>query len=625
MHTARTVSFVAAAAVAALASGGCKFAPLPDIEEDAAVDHAVGGTVEGLWTGAALVLRLDVSGREPQRLTVDREGAFAFPDRLLSDTAFALALESDADQHDCTVETPTGEVGALDVTNLRVRCTSQVVVSVALSTLQPFTFDPQVSRHELDASVLLGQLAVTVGGPVGTTATLNGAPVSLAVPSTPAVLAMGENTLAIDVTVGALSRRYELVVNRGAVQPQEYFYAKAAHRDADDFFGTSVATAGDLVAVAAPYEDSASGNNPADNSVAESGAVLVYQRRGSEVFYLKSGSTPTSGERLGTSLAMTDEWVVAGAADGTGVRPGAVHIWRRSGSFTVTSERKLASNATDGDLYGTSIDVFGDTMAVAASIGPDDKGAVYIYRRSGWSWVEEAILRAPNDTENAFFGHAITLGQDVIAIGAPGERSAATGVSSMAATDQAARSGAVYIFRRTGTTWSFEAYVKASNTGPDDNFGMVLDLDGDTLAVAAPVEGSAGADQQDNSLSAAGAVYVFRHTAGTWAQEAYVKAPSPASWDEFGASISLRGDTLAVGAPEFIDRNDTGSVHLFNRVGTTWGPVARLRASNADPGDKFSTVALGPDGLYVGAQCESAGATPADNNLRFAGAAYFFR
>jgi hypothetical protein len=164
MHTARTVSFVAAAAVAALASGGCKFAELPPVEEqlDAAADHLVGGTVDGLWSGASLTLRLESDGAPPQLLTITTgEGPFVFPARVAVGATLNLALESPADQHACAVTTPSGQVQGRDIDTLHVDCTADIAVSVVLSSMTPFTFDPQVSQQRLNVSILQGQMGFT--------------------------------------------------------------------------------------------------------------------------------------------------------------------------------------------------------------------------------------------------------------------------------------------------------------------------------------------------------------------------------------------------------------------------------------------------------------------------------
>src|SRR5690606_34801582 len=105
-----------------------------------------------------------------------------------------------------------------------------------------------------------------------------------------------------------------------------------------------------------------------------------------------------------------------------------------------------------------------------------------------------------------------------------------------------------------------EAYIKASNTGEGDQFGYSVSLSGDTLAVGAYFEDSAAigvnGDQADNSAGASGAVYVFRRSGGVWTQEAYLKASNAEAGDLFGYSVSLSGDSLAIGA----QREDSAAI-----------------------------------------------------------------
>lgn len=122
--------------------------------------------------------------------------------------------------------------------------------------------------------------------------------------------------------------------------------------------------------------------------------------------------------------------------------------------------------------------------------------------------------------------------------------------------DTAHEAGAVYVFTRAGSTWSQQAYVKASNTGAADQFGyrLALSYDGSTLVVGAPHEDSAATgidgNQADNTATDAGAVYVFTRTGPTWTQQAYLKASNTDAGDLFGVSVAISADasTLAVGA-----------------------------------------------------------------------------
>ena len=186
--------------------------------------------------------------------------------------------------------------------------------------------------------------------------------------------------------------------------------------------------------------------------------------------------------------------------------------------------------------------------------------------------------------------------------------------------------GAVYVFSRSGTTWTQQAYVKASNTEAGDQFGYSVSLssDGNTLAVGAKHEdsnatGIIDTNQDDDTKSAAGAVYVFSRSGTTWTQQAYVKASNTEANDDFGYSVSLSsdGNTLAVGAQRESsnatgiggDEDDNsapfaGAVYVFSRSGTTWTQQAYVKASNTEKIDHFgASVSLSSDGntLAVGA------------------------
>src|SRR5262249_30790333 len=157
-----------------------------------------------------------------------------------------------------------------------------------------------------------------------------------------------------------------------------------------------------------------------------------------------------------------------------------------------------------------------------------------------------------------WFGYRVALSTDgnTLAVSAPNESSAATGVNGNQADNTAFESGAVYVFTRSGTTWSQQAYVKASNTGTTDWFGHRLAVSGDghTLAVGANGEKSAAigidGNQADNSAYASGAVYMFALSGTDWSQQAYIKASNTQYFDYFGERVALSsdGDTLAVSA-----------------------------------------------------------------------------
>src|SRR5206468_2416155 len=145
-----------------------------------------------------------------------------------------------------------------------------------------------------------------------------------------------------------------------------------------------------------------------------------------------------------------------------------------------------------------------------------DAGAVYVFTRSGQTWSQQAYVKASNTDAGDSFGGSVALSADgdTLAVGVSLEDSVAMGIGGNQADNTATMdAGAVYVFARNGTTWTQQAYVKASNTGAGDAFGFIVALssDGGTLAVGANGEASAATgidgNQADNSATNAGAVY----------------------------------------------------------------------------------------------------------------------
>jgi hypothetical protein len=318
-----------------------------------------------------------------------------------------------------------------------------------------------------------------------------------------------------------------------------------------------------------------------------------------------------------------------------------------------------ADNAESFDHLGFALAVSADGNTLAASaIGEANlEGAVYLFVRNGAHWIQQAYLKSSNVEAGDQFGFALALSADgeMLAVGAIGESSRATGVDGDQTNNDFGGSGAVYLFQRGSTgQWSQQAYVKASNTGTGDSFGasLALSADGDTLAVGALFENSNArgidGDQSDDTASSAGAVYVFSRDAGQiWSQQAYVKGSNTDARDEFGSGLSLSadGNTLAVGAfgedsratGVGGDQNDNlashaGAAYVFTRAAGQWSQQAYVKSSLADPDDAFGfSLALSGDGntLAVSAPGEASrskgvGGVQSDNNAPDAGAAYVF-
>jgi hypothetical protein len=453
-------------------------------------------------------------------------------------------------------------------------------------------------------------------------------------------------------------------------------YVKATNTGLDDQFGAAIAISADgtTLAVGAPAEQSAAitiDGDQTDNSLANAGAVYVYAWNGTAwapQAYIKAWHVGLT-ERFGTALSLSGDGntLAVGVPDedrcATGVddpdptemgcgSSGAVFTFVRSGSAWMKQSYLKASNANQYQaVFGASVALSSDgsTLAVGATLETNGTGAVFVFTRSGASWMEQARLTASNAQGNDNFGLvALSADGNVLAVGAIDEDSAATTVGGNANDNSKTDAGAAYVFSRTGTNWTQEAYVKASNSGATDNFGqgIALSANGETLVVGAVREESGiEGNQTDDSQLVAGAVYVFTKT-GTWSQQAYLKSATPYNGDAFGLHVALAadGDTLAIGmhgddrTGRGVDPTMTrgvenfGTVEVFERNGTAWSRLHVVKAFNADASDSFGFgVAISADGSVVAASApnEASNATGIDgdatNNSTRSGAAYVIR
>jgi hypothetical protein len=387
-------------------------------------------------------------------------------------------------------------------------------------------------------------------------------------------------------------------------------YLKASNTEMGDTFGHSVSlsAAGNVLVVGAEREDG-SGNavdaDQTDNLAMDSGAVYVFERTPSrwvQTAYLKPSNTD-SLDHFG--------WRVAISGDGNTIAVGAPGE---------------ASNAVgiDGAQGNDSL---------------PSAGAVYVFTRAANTWVQQAYIKASNTGEADELGFVVDLSFDgnTLAVSANHEASA---VATNPLDDTAPDAGAVYVFTRSGTQWSEQAYLKASNVGAADQFGFSMSLSdsGDTLAVGALKEdGGATVINGDNNdnVSDAGAAYVFQRSGTTWTQQAYVKPSTNMILAEFGYSVVLApdGNTLVVGATEeTAPQPRHGHAYVFTRANSTWSEQAVLSSPSPDVEDHFGWgLALDGDAstLVVTATYEDGGdngvgGNPANNDVRDAGALYVF-
>ena len=292
--------------------------------------------------------------------------------------------------------------------------------------------------------------------------------------------------------------------------------------------------------------------------------------------------------------------LAAGLVVSSGPTP---HVY--AAHFTSATETKLtASDAGPADSFGFIVSIDGDTAVVGAWLDDDvaiDSGAAYVFVRDlSGNWSQQAKLKASDAATNDAFGfRGVSVNGDTVVIGAHANNDACP-------TFLECNSGAAYVFVRPAGGWSDateDAKLTASDAEKFDSFGVSVSVSGETVVVGAFLDDDAGSNS--------GSAYVFVRPAGGWlgdlTEDAKMTASDAALGDQFGFSVSVSGETVAVGARGNDDAgSDSGSAYVFERPGGGWtGDLtedAKLTASDAAAGDGFGGgfVSVSGDTLVVG-------------------------
>ena len=317
--------------------------------------------------------------------------------------------------------------------------------------------------------------------------------------------------------------------------------------------------------------------------------------------------------------------------DTTGIPAGSYYVYARiedgvndpviaysEGMLTidhsVTDETKLT--AADGEAYdafGSAVAIDGD-YAVAGAPNCDGGGAVYLYRHEGSGWNKQIKWVAGGASDR--FGESVSISGDTVVAGAPGENegqgevivftddgsvwerqarlTAADGAASdsfgasvaisgdtllVGAPDQSGQVGVAYVFSREGSTWGSPVTLTAGSNDGAGRFGASVSIHGNVLIVGAP-----------SAENGAGAAYVFRQADTEWVEEARLTASDARDWSRFGNSVSINGATAIVGNVGMSEMMIDAAAYIFVYSGATWSEQTRIGASDVDAGEKFAAA-----------------------------------
>jgi len=359
----------------------------------------------------------------------------------------------------------------------------------------------------------------------------------------------------------------------------------ASDGEASDEFGWSVSISGDYAIVGAL------------NDELFTGSVYIYKYDGIDWIEEEKLTAPDGEiyDFFGHSVSIDGDYAIVGALQIDD--KGAAYIFKR-GSIWEYEATLTASDGEVGDYFGHSVSIDGDHAIVGARFADNDKGAAYIFKRSGSTWIEDVKLQASDGEVGDYFGHSVSISLDYAIVGADWNDN---------------KKGSVYVFKNDDTTWSEEVNLQASDVESDDFFGGSISIKKDYIII-----GATGDDDNGNS---AGCAYIFKYSDNIWNEEAKLLASDGASSEYFGCSVSISGFYSIIGSYRDDENGQvSGSAYIFKCHGSTWIEDSKIYAFDGAISDKYGfSVSIDEKHAIAGANWNK------NSNGYNAGAAYIYQ
>ena len=317
-----------------------------------------------------------------------------------------------------------------------------------------------------------------------------------------------------------------LAAPQGASGPsmvwEQQIVFEAPDAAARDRFGGSVSVQGDVAVVGAAAK--ASGSTPSAGAAYVFGRTLGIWQAPTKI----AAAVPAAADLFATSVSISAGTIAAGAPGRAG-GAGAVDVF--TGGAPWSLQATLAgSDSAGGDGLGTAVALDTDTVVAGAPAQAAGRGAAYVFVRIGTTWTQQAKLTAADGAAGDAFGSAVALDGDVAIVGAPSNGG----------------HGAAYIFVRSNGAWGPGTKLLASDAASGDGFASAVSITAGLAAIGAPGK---ALDFGSSNMQGAGEAYVFAGSGSAWTQQANIVASDGAAQDNFGTAVVIAGEELVVGAP----------------------------------------------------------------------------
>lgn len=318
----------------------------------------------------------------------------------------------------------------------------------------------------------------------------------------------------------------------------------AADGEAGDQFGIAVSISGDFAFVGAHRDDNENGPF--------AGAVYVFKRNGTA--WEQQDRIIAGGgafeDQFGVAIAAKDNRLVVGAT-GVGQNRGAAYVYHETGGDWLFINRIEASDGQQGDAFGHAVDIDGDYAVIGANaadeVGSADAGAAYAFVFNGSQWVEQKRFASANPVAEGAMGQSVAVSGAYAIIGASREM-----------IEDQEKAGIAYVYAREGSNWTLQTSLEAFDRAAGDEFGYAVTLQGTYAVVGARWH-------RNNQGQKSGAAYLFKRSGTTWISEARLLSADGDVGDQFGNAVDFSNEQVIVGArwdDNTIGR-DAGAAYIF--------------------------------------------------------------